>query len=190
MSPFSAFTFATNPHWIRSGTSPSRRRDKDKASTESSTLALLPINFFLFLVTAARTHGRPHPFHHLRLARRPRGQYVHLRPANPANPAARRPADIARVEKVLVILRDGRKLLGLFRSYDQFGELLVPCACNRSHPQRACKIRENSRPVDLPITCRVYIACAAPRLTTPQPTSSSSRPSSGYITSSNMRTEI
>jgi small nuclear ribonucleoprotein (snRNP)-like protein len=27
-------------------------------------------------------------------------------------------------EKVMVILRDGRKLQGVFRSYDQYGELL------------------------------------------------------------------
>lgn len=26
------------------------------------------------------------------------------------------------LEKVLVILRDGRKLIGVFRSYDQFGK--------------------------------------------------------------------
>lgn len=30
------------------------------------------------------------------------------------------------IEKVLVILRDGRKLLGVFRSYDQYG--LLPLA--------------------------------------------------------------
>lgn len=130
MSPFSTFTFATNPHWIRSDTSPPRRLD---TSADSRTLALLPISFFLFLdlslVTAVRTHGRPHPFHDLRLARRPRGQYVHLRSAHVA---ARCPADTTRVEKVLVILRDGRKLLGLFRSYDQFGELRLSFACDRS----------------------------------------------------------
>jgi hypothetical protein len=27
------------------------------------------------------------------------------------------------IEKVMVILRDGRKLQGVFRSYDQYGEL-------------------------------------------------------------------
>lgn len=30
-------------------------------------------------------------------------------------------------EKVLVILRDGRKLLGVFRSYDQYGKLNSEC---------------------------------------------------------------
>lgn len=33
----------------------------------------------------------------------------------PSNPEAES------AEKVLVILRDGRKLLGIFRSYDQYG---------------------------------------------------------------------
>lgn len=29
------------------------------------------------------------------------------------------------LEKVIVILRDGRKLIGILRSYDQFGTLVV-----------------------------------------------------------------
>ena len=32
---------------------------------------------------------------------------------------------LAVVEKVMVLLRDGRKLIGVFRSYDQFGEFLL-----------------------------------------------------------------
>jgi len=31
--------------------------------------------------------------------------------------------DTDRAEKVMVVLRDGRKLLGIFRSYDQYGKL-------------------------------------------------------------------
>lgn len=33
-------------------------------------------------------------------------------------------------EKVIVILRDGRKLIGILRSYDQFGTLVKAYAAN------------------------------------------------------------
>ena len=33
-------------------------------------------------------------------------------------------------EKVIVILRDGRKLIGILRSYDQFGTLVKTYAAN------------------------------------------------------------
>ncbi|RSH93120.1 Sm-like protein [Saitozyma podzolica] len=36
-------------------------------------------------------------------------------------------------KKVLVILRDGRKLLGLFRSYDQFANFLLESTVERLH---------------------------------------------------------
>ncbi|AAW46642.1 hypothetical protein CNBI0490 [Cryptococcus deneoformans B-3501A] len=36
-------------------------------------------------------------------------------------------------KKVLVILRDGRKLIGLFRSYDQFANFLLESCVERLH---------------------------------------------------------
>ncbi|KAI9638738.1 uncharacterized protein MKK02DRAFT_14584, partial [Dioszegia hungarica] len=36
-------------------------------------------------------------------------------------------------KKVLVILRDGRKLIGVFRSYDQFANFLIDSTVERLH---------------------------------------------------------
>lgn len=52
---------------------------------------------------------------------------------------------LIRTEKVLVILRDGRKLIGVFRSYDQFGKLYI-----LSTPKRTCL--ELPNPAD-PLYC-------------------------------------
>ncbi|MQL78272.1 hypothetical protein Taro_010694 [Colocasia esculenta] len=39
--------------------------------------------------------------------------------------------EVEKEEKLLVLLRDGRKLLGIFRSFDQFANVVLEGACER-----------------------------------------------------------
>lgn len=69
------------------------------------------------------THGLPHPIHNIRLSGRLCGQYVCPSPRSPCHPLFfffLYPSP----GKMLVVLRDGRKLHGVLRSYDQFGSPL------------------------------------------------------------------
>lgn len=45
-------------------------------------------------------------------------------------------------EKLLVLLRDGRKLLGILRSFDQFGTNFLICCLTNMHADFSAKLTE------------------------------------------------
>lgn len=100
-------------------------------------------------------------------------------------------------EKVMVVLRDGRKLLGIFRSYDQYGEFILAarsrmgrCADLASSPHApfdstyALLYRDDivPRPIDRFSSANLHYRR--------QPTSCSSRQSRDYTTDWSTPTEI
>jgi hypothetical protein len=77
----------------------------------------LPSSSFTTFTPAIECHGLSDSLHHLGIPCGLRGQYVYsaFPPGAPSQPI------IPPLGKMLVILRDGRKLHGVLRSYDQFG---------------------------------------------------------------------
>jgi small nuclear ribonucleoprotein (snRNP)-like protein len=67
-------------------------------------------------------HGLAHPVHNFRVAGGLRRPYVSIHPWLPdRDKTAHSSPRFRKLGKMLVVLRDGRKLFGVLRSYDQFG---------------------------------------------------------------------
>ncbi len=109
--------------WIDRAKSPSRRSCPVQ---HNSLKRSFPLNARRNTKSRIATHGFPHPIHNIRLPSRLRGQYVCSKsPATlcSAKFASTHPTSFLFLPlgKMLVVLRDGRKLHGVLRSYDQFG---------------------------------------------------------------------
>lgn len=75
-------------------------------------------------------HGLAHPIHNFGVAGGLRRPYVSVHPRLPDKDKTAHSSPRSRqLGKMLVVLRDGRKLFGVLRSYDQFGTHYAYCSC-------------------------------------------------------------
>jgi len=119
-------TNSSGCRWIDRAKSPSRRPCPVQHNSRLSLKRSFPLNARRNTKSRIATHGFPHPIHNIRLPSRLRGQYVCSKsPATlcSAKFASTHPTSFLFLPlgKMLVVLRDGRKLHGVLRSYDQFG---------------------------------------------------------------------
>jgi small nuclear ribonucleoprotein (snRNP)-like protein len=127
----------------------SREDPRDGESTASAAVHLSPAPLISGRCLGRGFDGLANSVHDLRVARGLRGQYVRpdaLRggtclnadasPLQPSSALSRCPPHLPPpptcAGKMLVMLRDGRKLVGVLRSYDQFGMTPVSSVCRRA----------------------------------------------------------